>query len=88
MTELRKDRFVTLLKKWEPKETDSNFLQYLFLTLSSDILNSIITFFFITSFSTEYFTSFFVFFLRSFEIHKPSPTTFLIYRSKSGCIQV
>lgn len=48
MTKLCKDRLVGLLKNQEPKETDSNFLQNLFLTLSSDILNSIITLFFIT----------------------------------------
>ena len=48
MTELCKARFASLLKNQEPKETDSNFSQSLFLTQPSNILNSIITLLFIT----------------------------------------
>lgn len=56
-------------KKWEAKEANSNFLQYLFLLLFwySD---SVITLFFISCFSLEYFISTYVFFLRSFEVQK------------------
>lgn len=68
-------------KKWEAKEANSNFLQYLLLFWYSD---SIITLFFISCFSLEYFISTYAFFLRSFEVQKLSLITFLIYKSKSG----
>lgn len=70
-------------KKWEAKEANSNFLQYLFLWLFwySDF---IITLVFTTCFSLEYFISALIFFLRYFKVKKPSPITSLIYKSKRG----